>query len=166
MYVANLGKYNEGILQGAWFTLPVELSEIKRKIGIDEEYEEWAIHDYESPFKIGEYDDIENLNEIAEEIDYMPDIVLENIDILIGWFDNSIQELIDNYADDLFILKDISNESELGENYIENLDLKLPEILGGVPLESYLDYELIGRDININTSYGILIDGYWIEHKK
>lgn len=69
IWVSNLGKYNEGILQGAWFTLPTEMSEIRKKIGLNERYEEWAIHDYEAPFKISEYDDIGTLNEIAELIE-------------------------------------------------------------------------------------------------
>lgn len=42
-----------------------EMSEIRKKIGLNERYEEWAIHDYEAPFKISEYDDIGTLNEIG-----------------------------------------------------------------------------------------------------
>ena len=34
IYIANLGKYNEGELVGAWFTPPVDFEEVKeRKIG-------------------------------------------------------------------------------------------------------------------------------------
>ena len=50
IWVANLGKYNEGINKGEWFTLPTDMSEIGKKIGLNERYEEWAIHDYEAPF--------------------------------------------------------------------------------------------------------------------
>ena len=52
IYIANLGKYNEGELVGAWFTPPVGFEEVKERIGLNDEYEEYAIHDYELPFEI------------------------------------------------------------------------------------------------------------------
>lgn len=47
VYIANLGKYNEGELVGAWFTPPVDFDEVKERIGLNDEYEEYTIHDYE-----------------------------------------------------------------------------------------------------------------------
>ena len=32
VYIANLGKYNEGELVGAWFTFPIDFEEVKEKI--------------------------------------------------------------------------------------------------------------------------------------
>ena len=55
VYIANLGKYNEGELVGAWFTPPVDYDEMAERIGLNERYEEYAIHDYELPFEIDEY---------------------------------------------------------------------------------------------------------------
>ena len=55
IYIANLGKYNEGELVGAWFTPPVDFEEVTERIGLNDEYEEYAIHDYELPFAIDEY---------------------------------------------------------------------------------------------------------------
>ena len=52
IYIANLGKYNEGELVGAWFTPPVDFEEVKERIGLNDEYEEYTIHDYELPFEI------------------------------------------------------------------------------------------------------------------
>ena len=43
IYIANLGKYNEGELVGAWFTPPVDFEEVKERIGLNDEYEEYAI---------------------------------------------------------------------------------------------------------------------------
>lgn len=40
IYIANLGKYNEGELVGAWFTPPVDFEEVKERIGLNDEYEE------------------------------------------------------------------------------------------------------------------------------
>ena len=39
IYIANLGKYNEGELVGAWFTPPVDFEEVKERIGLNDEYE-------------------------------------------------------------------------------------------------------------------------------
>ena len=58
VYIANLGKYNEGELVGAWFTFPIDFEEVKEKIGLNDEYEEYAIHDYELPFTVDEYTSI------------------------------------------------------------------------------------------------------------
>ena len=33
VYIANLGKYNEGYLVGAWFTFPIDEEDVKEKIG-------------------------------------------------------------------------------------------------------------------------------------
>lgn len=46
VYIVNLGKYNEGELVGYWFTLPINLDDLKERIGLNREYEEYAIHDW------------------------------------------------------------------------------------------------------------------------
>lgn len=53
IYLTNLGKYNEGQLIGEWVELPVsneELQKVFERIGINEEYEEYFITDYECDF--------------------------------------------------------------------------------------------------------------------
>ena len=66
VYIANLGKYNEGYLVGAWFTFPIDEEDVKEKIGLNEQYEEYAIHDTDNfPIAIGEYVSIEELNEVS-----------------------------------------------------------------------------------------------------
>ena len=64
IYIANLGKYNEGELVGAWFTFPIDFEEVKEKIGLNDEYEEYAIHDYELPLRLT------NTLPLANSIDY------------------------------------------------------------------------------------------------
>lgn len=62
VYIANLGRYNEGYLVGAWFTFPIDEEDVKEKIGLNEQYEEYAIHDTDNfPIEIGEYISIEEL---------------------------------------------------------------------------------------------------------
>ena len=73
IYLTNLGKYNEGQLIGEWVELPVsneELQKVFERIGINEEYEEYFIADYECGFyEVGEYENIDTLNGIAERIE-------------------------------------------------------------------------------------------------
>ena len=47
VFIANLGKYNEGELVGAWFEPPIDMDEVRERIGLNEQYEEYAIHDIE-----------------------------------------------------------------------------------------------------------------------
>ena len=85
IFLTNLGKYNEGRLIGEWVELPCtdnELEAVKERIGISDEpdengnyYEEWFITDYETDIygvEIGEYDNLDKLNKLAE--------TLENLD--------------------------------------------------------------------------------------
>ena len=69
VYVANLGKYNEGELVGAWFEPPIDYDEMAERIGLNEFYEEYAIHDYELPFEIDEYTPIEEVNRLCEMVE-------------------------------------------------------------------------------------------------
>ena len=67
VYVANLGKYNEGELVGDWFEPPIDYDEMAERIGLNEFYEEYAIHDYELPFEIDEYTPIEEVKDHGDE---------------------------------------------------------------------------------------------------
>ena len=76
VYIANLGKYNEGYLVGAWFTFPIDEEDVKEKIGLNEQYEEYAIHDTDNfPIAIGEYVSIEELKQGIFNIAVMQGLV-------------------------------------------------------------------------------------------
>ena len=75
VYVANLGKYNEGELVGAWFEPPIDYDEMAERIGLNEFYEEYAIHDYELPFDIDEYTPIEEVNRLCEMVEDLPEYI-------------------------------------------------------------------------------------------
>lgn len=62
VYIVNLGKYNEGELVGDWFTPPIDFDTVKDRIGLNDEYEEYAIHYYELPFDVGEYTSVSEIN--------------------------------------------------------------------------------------------------------
>ena len=75
VFVSNLAKYNDGELNGQWTTLPVDdvNKDILDKIDLGKYptgyRDEWFISDYEAPFKIGEYADLYQLNELAEALE-------------------------------------------------------------------------------------------------
>ncbi|MDD1407794.1 antirestriction protein ArdA [Limosilactobacillus reuteri] len=69
VFVSNLAKYNDGELTGQWTTLPVD--DVNKDIlePIDAVGKEWFISDYEAPFKIDEYDNLYQLNKLAEALE-------------------------------------------------------------------------------------------------
>lgn len=80
VYVANLGKYVEGVLQGAWITLPMPAERLqdtlKTEVGLGGRYEEYAIHDYEGGEGLlatvanpGEYESLTDLNLMCRAFD-------------------------------------------------------------------------------------------------
>jgi hypothetical protein len=81
--LTNLGQYNEGLLNFTWLELPAteeEIAEAMKKIDIGAKrpdggvYEEFFITDYECDFlNVGEYDNIDELNETAEALDDLDD---------------------------------------------------------------------------------------------
>ena len=81
VYIANLGKYNDGYLVGAWFTFPIDEEDVKEKIGLNEQYEEYAINDTDNlPLAIGESVSIEELHEWYEMIEEIHDNNVECLD--------------------------------------------------------------------------------------
>jgi len=158
IYIANLGKYNEGELVGDWFTLPVDMGLVAEKIGLNHEYEEFAIHDYEAPFPIHEYENISKLNEIAEKIQEINDaMILKELKSLAEWiFSGDIRELVDKVDD--FTYYDCSSERELGEYFITETGL-----ISEIPtnLQSYFDYESYGRDLVLGGQFLETTSGYF-----
>ena len=150
VYIANLGKYNEGELVGAWFSLPVDPEDVAEKIGLSSEYQEYAIHDYELPFSVGEYESLDQLNhlcELAEELEGTPlyDALPELLSS--GYFDG-LEGLVAR-QDDIRCWPDCIDMADVAYEYVEE------GYLGEVPesLARYLDYEKIGRDMEINGTF-------------
>lgn len=157
VYIANLGKYNEGELVGAWFTPPIDIEDMKEKIGLNGEYEEYAVHDYELPFEIDEYTPISEINRLCamvQELEGSP-IYHELSEIQSYWFD-SLEELLE-YQDDIMHYPDCENMADVARYFVEETGA-----LGEVPahLQNYIDYEAFGRDLEISgnflvTSHGV-----------
>ncbi len=150
IYIANLGKYNEGELVGAWFTPPVDFDEVKEQIGLNDDYEEYAIHDYELPFEIDEYTPIEEVNRLcalAEELESTP--IGEVASEIQHAFFNSFEEMME-HMDDIICYPDCDDMSDVAYYLIEETGS-----LGEIPinLQSYIDYEAFGRDLEIEGDF-------------
>jgi len=120
----NLGKYNEGELVFKWLSLPAtneEIQETFEAIGINEEYEEYMIADYEAPFNIGEYSNVYTINEIAEKFSE-----LEIVDFGSGY--------AYNYVDDLYTIKNLASELKVEEITQDYFTLEEVEELELYPL--------------------------------
>lgn len=162
IYVTNLGKYNEGEMIGEWINLPAtekELKEVLDRIGINEEYEEVFITDYENEFgyKVNEYDNLEELNEIAYKLDNLTDYEEEKIKAGLELW--SFDEIY-NYLDDIVLLNDVNTDYDLGYYWIEESGCYNLDNLG--MLRNYINYEAFGRDISLETDGGFTSYG-WIE---
>jgi len=148
VYIANLGKYNEGESVGAWFTLPVDEDEVAERIGLGGRYEEYAIHDYELPFKIEEYMSIDSLNYLHELAEDLPEEIQEEISALMGHF-STFEELCDK-ADDIILHSGCNSVEDVAYEYIEECG-----VLDGLPqnLQCYFDYAALARDMAIEGRY-------------
>ena len=156
VYISNLGKYNEGELVGAWFTPPIDPEDVKEKIGLDSEYEEYAIHDYELPFDINEYTSIEDINRLcalAEELFGTP-IESEMKEIQQAFF-GSFEEMAE-HADDIICYSDCDDMADVARYFIEETGA-----LGEVPasLQNYIDYEAYGRDLELDGNFLVTAHG-------
>ena len=176
LYLANLGKYNEGILKGEWVELPLsetELEEAMVNIGVahydnegnfvpyvietDENgyeyvYEEYAIHDYETDLNISisEYSSLNDLNTVAEIVE---DFELDQVNALLDGGVIDMKDLIEGDLEEIMqnysfieLEPNMNEEQEVGYAYVDEV-CGGPECLSKEILERYFDYEAFGRDI-------------------
>ena len=164
IFITNLGKYNEGELVGEWVKLPVseeELEAVFERIGINEEYEEHFITDYETDItglKVGEYDSIEDLNELAETLEDLDEYEREIVEAMISeGYD--LEEALEK-KDDCMIYYDCNDMTDVAEQYAEETGL-----LDSIPenLRYYFDFEAYGRDMGIEGTFVFTNNGNCVQ---
>jgi len=159
--------YNEGTLHGMWLTLPCTdevLQSTLDEIGIDKQYEEYFITDYENDLglRVDEYTNLSLLNEVAicisrlcpHELQTLKAVIeLESSDI------SSIIEVIEN-LDKYTLHEDIKTYHDLGHYLIHDAgDFNTYTV---ETLEPYLDYESFGYTYDCNSDGGLSSYG-WLE---
>ncbi len=146
IYVACLASYNNGILYGKWIDATQELDDLYAelramlKASPIPDAEEWAIHDYEGfeGIRISEYTGIPQVQRLAlfiEEHGRLGAEVLKHLDEEVELAAKALEE---NYCGEYRRLAD----------YVQELTEETTEI--PQQLQSYIDYEAMGRDMEIN----------------
>lgn len=160
IFLTNLGKYNEGELIGEWVEVPASQEELKKvfeRIGINEEYEEYFITDYECDlYEVGEYENIDKLNDIAERIKELDEEKSKVVKALMQKLDYTLYEAIDKVnSGDYMIYNDCENMTDVAYQVVEECGY-----LENVPdnVARYFDYESFGRELEIEGNY-IFLDG-------
>lgn len=160
IFLTNLGKYNEGELVGEWVDLPVsheELQKVFERIGINEEY---FITDCECDlYEVGENENIDKLNDIAERIKELDEEKSKVVRALMHKLDyNEAIEKVNN--GDYRIFYDCCDMADVAYQVIEECGY-----LDNVPddVARYFDYESFGRDLGIEGSYIFTDDNEAIE---
>lgn len=156
VYVASLSDYNAGILHGVWIDLEehdkgaameivagmLKASPYATKHG--ETAEEWAIHDYEAPFKIGEHGYFDTLYAFIEARDDSGDE-----DAFIVWYENNTASDKNDAASMVSEFQDVAAGSgNTLEDWCEEF-CNDTGTLESVPenLRCYFDYEKYARDM-------------------
>jgi len=156
IYVADLAAYNNGKLHGIWINATDNLDAIQEQIkqmlaespeGFAEEY---AIHDYEGfgGYVLSEYAGLETTQKIACFIEEYPDFG---------------GELLNNFGGDLEEAGTAAEESYCGcykslADYAQELTEETTQIPEN--LSYYIDYERMGRDMELNGDVFTIEVGY------
>ena len=169
IYIANLGKYNEGELASEPLKFPTTTEEVQallKRIGVDNiQYEEIFIADYGGDLPelnacLGEYESIDELNHLACLLSDLDQSDLEKFEAVIdsGEYTGSVHDLINltQNLDCYDFYPGIDSEEALGRAYIEEMEmLDVPDNV--LP---YFDFEAYGRDVRINEGGHFAPGGY------
>lgn len=149
IFLTNLGKYNEGELVGKWVDLPCDnLEEELEAIGVGAvPYEEYFITDYESDFglEIGEYDNIDELNELAKELEALDEDEQETVKAYMEVEGGTLQEAMNAMSKGRCMFYQNADLDSLAVEEVEAWDL--PDIA-----LKYFDWEAYKRDMEL-TGY-------------
>lgn len=163
-YVTNLGKYNEGELVGKWIELPIgeeDFKEVLKEIGVDgENYKEYFFTDYSydniENLYLSEHENIDDLNEIAEQLENLSDYELDVFNAITQYF--GVGYALEFNIDDYNLYTDITNEEDLGRYYAD--EVYFDDIKTGSILHNYIDYEQFGHDIALEADGGFTDYGF------
>lgn len=153
-YVANLGKYNEGQFVGGWISLPTTDERIfkflRDVVGIDAQYEEYAIHDWESDILEypGEFVDLLEINRQCDILDEMSD---DERTVYALAQSAGYEVDVDTFdVEDYFVIGDCYNDIDLGYAIITDI---YGDISGVVNPQYYIDEKALYNDLLITEEH-------------
>jgi antirestriction protein len=146
IYVADLSAYNAGHLHGAWIDATLELDDIQEQVNEMlkaspiQDAEEWAIHDYDGfqGSEVYEHEGLESVHDKALFIEEYGQIGAYLLAHLADNYDEARNDMEDIYCDDYNSIEDYARE-------LTTSSTEIPE-----HLESYIDYERMGKDMEMS----------------
>ncbi len=186
IFVGNLARYTEGVLDGRWLALPMQQKELDAalneisKNGRDELIlmDRYVRSDCACLGElVGEWSNISDINTVASLIGdglspaveaYAASAGISNLEELaniilqeerIPFYEYSFEG-----ADDPEVMDHLSKEEKMGYTMIEQeeeLKRQLDTLtIGGVPLSCYINVEEVGRDLSYNGYFHLYEYGY------
>lgn len=151
IYIADLAAYNNGILHGVWIDATQELDDIQEAIQTllaaspEVGSEEWAIHDYDgfAGLGLGEYESLEHVHAIAVFLEEHGDLGAAVLSHWCGDTEQAQQALSEDYHGCFISLADFAQA-------LTEETTTIPE-----NLVYYIDYEKMGRDLEISDIYTV-----------
>ena len=163
IYLSSMKKYTEGKENGRWLQLPMNSEKLENVFDeIVEENQEHIILDYNAPFDISEHENIFELNDFMENVEYYG-LSEEELQIIFAVTDTK-EEAIEKILDGCFTIIDTNTAVEgWAIGFVDEADLGriLHEegynSLFKHPIEEemldYMDWESIYRDLSINDGW-------------
>lgn len=156
IYIADLSAYNNGRLHGVWINATDGLNEIwdqvkaMLKTSPEAMAEEYAIHDYEGfgSYKVSEYEGLEAVHGIAVFIEEHGALGAEVLDYACGDMEQAEKTLTESYNGEYKSVADFAEQ--------------LTEDTSEVPehLQYYIDYEKMGRDMELSGDIFTIETGF------
>ncbi|WP_288222481.1 antirestriction protein ArdA [uncultured Clostridium sp.] len=155
IYIADLDAYNSGNLKGEWIELPTKNKKIQEVILRQSKngQSDFAIHDYELPFEIGEYTDPIKVNKLCETIENLElnKYLIEHLEYSQGIdFKNIDIKNLKDYLDNTYTIEATTNY-EFAQNYLYEF---YEELLNNMPWEIFysIDYDTVFDKLQMTMS--------------
>lgn len=160
IYVADLAAYNNGKLHGVWINATDDLGDIHQQVSNmlacspEALAEEFAVHDYEGfgGVVISEYESLERIHQKALFIEEYGALGTAVLDHWCGDIEDAEKALDESYCGEYVSVSDYAQE--------------LTEECGDIPqhLENYIDYERMGRDMELGGDIYTIETGFQEVH--
>ncbi|PQA87681.1 antirestriction protein ArdA [Hyphococcus luteus] len=155
IYVACLASYNAGVLHGRWIDV-TDPDEIRAQVAAmlsaspEPDAEEWAIHDYEGfeGAEISEYAGFDQVCDLAAFIEEHGALGGKLVAHFCGDLDEA-RAAFEDYAGEYKSLEDFAYD------FTEQTGVTIPDSLA-----LYIDYEAMGRDIELNGDVFTIETGF------
>ena len=147
VFIVNVDRYKEEQIRGAWFEPPIDFEKMKERIGLDDEYEEYAIFEYDLPFDIEETTPVSEINRICKAIGDIEGSPLYDTlsEVQRQWF-GSIEKLIE-HMDEIIFYPNSESMIDVAKIFIEE-SVDIPP-----RLQEYMDYEAYGHYLEATGNF-------------